>query len=65
MDQAKNAAETATFECDWNPTLAAVKVTDRILVFDMAWDISNRAVIGGNREVHFTAVANLDVEIDS
>lgn len=61
----ENASQAATFECDWSPDLAAVLTTDRIIVFDTAWDITNRAVIGGNREVHFTAVANLDAVIDS
>lgn len=61
----ESAAQAATFECDWSPTLAAVKTTDRIIIFDTAWDINSRVIIGGNREVHFTAVAQLDVVIDS
>lgn len=59
----ERASRTATFECDWSPTLAAVKPTDRLIVFDTAWDISDAAVMGSNREVHITAVANLEAEV--
>src|SRR5688572_30857963 len=55
----ERAAQVCTFECDWTPTLAAVAMTDRILVFGLAWDIASKAIVGGNREVHFTAVANM------
>jgi head-tail adaptor len=61
----ENASQAATFMFDWNPTLAAVLTTDRLYVFDTVWDITSRAIIGGNREVHLTAVANLDAVIDS
>lgn len=60
------ASQAVTFECDWTPTLAAVLMTDRILLFDTAWDLTSKAVIGANREVHFTAIANVDeLEPDS
>lgn len=59
------AAQVCTFECDWTPTLRDVAMTDRILLFGAAWDIQNKAIIGQNREVHFTAVANMDEAPDS
>ena len=50
------AAQTATFMFLWGATLAGVTVKDRI-VFDGAnWDITNRALVGLNREIHFTGV---------
>lgn len=59
----ESASRTATFEFDWSPTLKAVTSRDRLVVFDTAWDISDAAVIGINREVHITAVANLEAEV--
>lgn len=59
------ASQAATFEFDWNPTLAAVKPADRLYVFDIVWDIASVAVIDGNREVHMAAVANLEAAVDS
>lgn len=59
----ERASRTATFECDWTPTLAAVRSTDRLVVLGAAWDISDAAVIGANGEVHITAVANLEAAV--
>lgn len=61
----ENATQAATFEFDWTPTLAAVRPTDRLICFDTAWDVASAVTVGGNDEVHITAVANLDAEIDS
>lgn len=47
--------QAATFECDWNPTLAGVAVTDRITFEDETWDITNKAPLG-HEEIHFTAL---------
>lgn len=57
------ASRTATFEFDWTPDLQAVTSSERLVIFDTAWDISDAAVIGINREVHITAVANLEAEV--
>lgn len=59
----ESASRVATFECDWSSILQAVKSTDRLIAFDTGWDISDAAVIGGNKEVHITAVANLEAEV--
>lgn len=65
-DAAQEAASQAiTAEFDWTPTLAAVKATDRMLLFDVAWDITSRIITSHNQEVHITAVANLDAAVDS
>lgn len=61
----ENAQQIATFEFDWNPTIAGIQTTDRLYVFSTVWDVASAVVIGGNEEVHVTAVANLDAEIDS
>lgn len=61
----ENASIAATLEFDWSPTLAATRPTDRMLVFDTAWDVASAVTIGANEEVHITAVANLDAVIDS
>jgi head-tail adaptor len=61
----ENATVAATFDFDWNPTLAAVRPTDRLLCFDVVWDVASAVVIGANRDVHITTTANLDAEIDS
>jgi head-tail adaptor len=61
----ENAAQTATFELDWNPTVAGTRPRDRLYVFDTVWDVVSAVVIGHQREVHITAVANLEAEIDS
>jgi SPP1 family predicted phage head-tail adaptor len=47
-------SQSATFICDWNPTLAAVEITDRIQWND-DWDIVDVAPMG-TRELHFTCV---------
>jgi head-tail adaptor len=59
----ERASQAATFEFDWNPTLAALTPKDRLVVFETAWDIASAVVIGGNYEVHVAAVANLDAEL--
>lgn len=61
----ENAAVAATFEFDWNPTVAAIRPTDRLYCFDTVWDVASAVIIGGNSEVHVTTTANLDAEIDS
>lgn len=50
------ASRTATFEFDWTPTLQAVEPTDRLVAFDTAWDISDAAVIGINRDLNSPSV---------
>lgn len=57
------ASQTATFECNWTPTLAALRPTDRLIAFDTAWDIVTAPVIRLNEEVHITAIANLEAEV--
>ena len=59
----ERASQSATFECDWSPALEAILMTDRIVIFDTAWDIKGKATIGGNKEIHFTGVANLDAVV--
>lgn len=61
----ENAQQSASFEFDWTPLLASVKPTDRLYVFDTVWDVASAVIISGNVEVHITAVANLEAEIDS
>lgn len=51
----EGAAQAATFECDWNPTLAGVLLTDRISWDGDLWDITSRSPLGHN-EIHFAAV---------
>jgi head-tail adaptor len=51
----ESAAQAATFECDWNPTLAGVLLTDRISWDGDFWDITSRSPLGHN-EIHFAAV---------
>lgn len=60
---AERASRVATFEFEWTPKLEGVKSTDRLIVFDTAWDVSDAAVIGMRSEVHITAVANLEAEV--
>jgi head-tail adaptor len=48
-------SQAATFICLWTPPLASVGVTDRIQFNGSAWDITNVALIGLNKEIHFTA----------
>lgn len=52
----ERASVVITAECDWTPTLAGVTETDRIQFDGAAWDIVGRALVGLNREIHFTAV---------
>jgi head-tail adaptor len=62
----ENASQTATFIFDWGPTTtAAIRPTWRLYCFDTVWDVASAVVVGANREVHVTAVANLDAAIDS
>lgn len=49
------AVQTATFECDWSPTLETVTARDRVQ-FGGAWDITSAITTGLNRERHITAV---------
>lgn len=51
----EGAAQAATFECDWNPTLAGVALTDRISWDGDFWDITSRSPLG-HHEIHFAAV---------
>lgn len=52
----ERADQAATFECEYNPTLAAVATTDRIQFDGVAWDVTSKALIGRAREIHFAAV---------
>jgi head-tail adaptor len=53
---AQQASQTATFEVLWTPSLDGVLMTDRIAFDDADWNITSRALVGLNREIHFTAV---------
>lgn len=46
--------QAATFITDWNPTLEAIQVTDRINYRNDTWDITDVAP-DGHREIQFTA----------
>ncbi len=48
-------SQAATFVTDWNPTLEAVEIRDRIVYRADAWDITDVAP-DGNKEIQFTAV---------
>jgi SPP1 family predicted phage head-tail adaptor len=48
-------SQAATFECEWSPTLAAIRTTDRINFDGDTWDIISKAPLG-HREIHFAAV---------
>lgn len=61
----ENASQAATFDFDYNPDVAAIRPTWRLYCFDTVWDVSSAVIIGANRAVHVTAVANLDAAIDS
>lgn len=53
----ERATQAATFECDWNPTLAGVTVEDRIFVNEVPtefWSIASKSPLG-HREIHFAA----------
>lgn len=60
-----NATQAATFNFDWNSMVAGILPTDRLYCFDTVWDVASAVVVGGNKEVHVTATANLDAAIDS
>jgi head-tail adaptor len=60
----ENATQAATFNFDWNPTVAGIRPTDRLFCFDTHWDVASAVVIRGNKEVHVTAIANLDEDPD-
>lgn len=47
--------QSATFECDWNPTLAGIKINNRIVFEGENWDITNVAPIHHD-EIHFTGL---------
>lgn len=47
-------SQAATFVTDWNPTLEAIQVKDRINYHNDTWDITDVAP-DGNREIQFTA----------
>lgn len=47
-------SQAATFVTDWNATLEAVQITDRIIYRGDTWDITDVAP-DGNKEIQFTA----------
>lgn len=51
----EGGTQAATFICEWGPTLDAVTITDRVQFDGSVWDITSRAPVGLNRELHFTA----------
>lgn len=51
----EQAVQAATFECDYNPTLATVLMTDNIQFDGDNWDILSKAPLG-HREIHFAAI---------
>lgn len=61
----ENATQQATFNFDYSPETAGIRTTWRLYVFDTVWDVHSAVIIGANRDVHVTATANLDAEIDS
>lgn len=50
----EQGSQSATFICDWNPTLAEVEITDRIQYLSDDWDIVDVAPME-TKEIHFTA----------
>ncbi len=50
----ERSAKTATFICDWNPSLDGVVATD-VLTYRGNWDITDVSIVGQNSEVHLTA----------
>lgn len=50
----QQAEQTATFDCLWTDS-KDVLVTDTLRFDGADWDIGNRALVGLNREIHFTA----------
>lgn len=61
----ENAFQAATFNFEWNPTVAGIKPAWRLFCFDTPWDVISAVVIGANKEVHVTAIANLFAETES
>lgn len=51
-------SQAATFVTDWNPTLEAVQITDRIIYRGDTWDITDVAP-DGNKEIQFTAIRSV------
>lgn len=51
----ESASQSATFVCDWNPTLEEVRVTDRISYRGDVWDVTDVAP-DGTKQIEFTAV---------
>lgn len=47
-------SQSATFVTDWNPTLEAIEITDRISYRGNVWDITDVAP-DANKEIQFTA----------
>lgn len=54
----ETGAQAATFVTDWNPTLDAVQITDRILYRGDDWDVTDVAP-DGNKEIQFTATRSV------
>lgn len=52
----QRASIAATFECNWTPSLASVVETDTISFDGGTWDITGKALVGHNSEIHFTAI---------
>ena len=50
--------QAATFVTEWNPTLAAIKVIDRIQYLSAFWDITDVAP-DAHREIQFTATRSV------
>jgi hypothetical protein len=54
----ERAVQAATFECDYNGTLAGVQLNDRLFINEFPseyWDIINKAPLG-HEEIHFAAI---------
>lgn len=51
-------SQAATFVTDWNPTLEAVEITDRIAYRGDTWDVTDVAP-DGNSEIQFTATRSV------
>ncbi len=55
----ESGSAPATFIVLWTPTLAALKLTDRIQAFGTAWDIQSIAPVGLHKEIHITATRSI------
>lgn len=51
-------SQAATFVTDWNPTLDAIKITDRIFYLGAFWDITDVAPMGHD-EIQFTTTRSV------